>query len=100
MLNHYSDGYVARWYNHPGLARLLREAGFSSTHVVVLGPKGELILLPRRWRDLAAQMVAAIPDTVAEVVLSRVGSWLFAVASKGGSNLGSTTPSSSGPCRP
>lgn len=99
MLNHYSDGYVARWYSRPDVTRLLREAGFRSTRVVVLGPKGELILLPRRWRGLAARTVAAIPDPAAEVVLSRVGSWLFGVATKRASDLEPTTPSTSGSVR-
>jgi 2-polyprenyl-3-methyl-5-hydroxy-6-metoxy-1,4-benzoquinol methylase len=97
MLSHYSDGYVARWYNRPGLARLLHEGGFASTRAFVLGPKGELILLPRRWNRLAARMVAAIPDAMAEAVLARVGSWLFTVATKGGSDLGPTTSVSSVP---
>jgi SAM-dependent methyltransferase len=91
MLSHYSDGYVARWYSRPALVRLLHEAGFASTRALVLGPKGELLLLPRRLHGLAARMVAIIPDAVAEVVLSRVGSWLFAIATKSGSDLAPAT---------
>ena len=80
----YSDGYVARFYSPDQLRRLLRQAGFEVRRTAVLGQTSELIPLPSAGRigPLKSWLALHYPPALAEALLSRIGSFLFAVAAK------------------
>lgn len=84
VLNFYSDGYIARFYTKDQLTKLLRDYGFAKVELYILGQKSELIPIP--GAGLVGRMkydiLEAIPDDIAKYVLSKVGNFLFAVASK------------------
>lgn len=84
ILNFYSDGYIARFYTKAELAKLLIACGFVTKAIHVLGQTSELI--PIRSKGVSGRVKSAIlsrfPDSVAESVLSRCGSFLFGVAVK------------------
>jgi ubiquinone/menaquinone biosynthesis C-methylase UbiE len=84
VLSFYTDGYIARFYTKRGLASMLMKCGFSKTEVDVLGQKSELLPLPGEGLvgHMKQRLLKRVPDAIAENVLSRVGNFLFAVASK------------------
>lgn len=84
ILSFYTDGYLARFYTREGLKRLLAENGLKADNLSVLGQTSELIPLPGKGLigKLKYGLVAKIPAGVAESVLSRTGSFLFAIARK------------------
>lgn len=84
MVSHYSDGYVARSYTRGEFARLLRRCGFADVTTSVVGQTSEIVPLPGRgsFGGVKSALVSAIPDSLAESVLSRLGYFLFATARK------------------
>ncbi len=84
ILSAYSDGFVARFYSPDQLRGLLREAGFEVQQLSVLGQTSELVLLPTvgMTRRLKSWLTLHYPPALAEVLLSRVGSFLFAATVK------------------
>jgi 2-polyprenyl-3-methyl-5-hydroxy-6-metoxy-1,4-benzoquinol methylase len=84
VLGFYTDGYVARFYTRKQLTKLIEENGLKSERVSVLGQTSELVPLPGRgWIGrLKYGLVNRIPARLAEGVLRRRGSFLFAIARK------------------
>lgn len=84
VLSFYSDGYLARYYTQTEFADLLKRCGFSSVETHALGQKSELLPLPSKGASggLKLALLARLPDGLAEWLLSRVGSFLFAIARK------------------
>jgi SAM-dependent methyltransferase len=84
VLSFYTDGYLARFYTRRELRDLLLHCGFARIETRVLGQKTELLPLPGKGAlgSLKRVLLRAIPDRVAEQVLSAAGYFLFAVAHK------------------
>lgn len=84
VLSAYSDGYLARYYTKAGLAQLLERCGFETRAMHVLGQKAELVPIPGSGfsGEVKSTLLQKIPDRLAESLLERVGSFLFAVAVK------------------
>lgn len=85
VLSFYTDGFIARYYTRAELSGMLRRAGLSTVSMRVLGQKSELVPLPGKGpsRRLKSALLSRFPNTVAEGILSLLGSFLFAVAAKG-----------------
>ena len=86
MLSYYTDGYVARYYTRDELAAMLKRSGLATVWMYVLGQKSELLPLPGKGPGTALKsaLLSAFPNRAAEGILSRWGSFLFAVAAKPG----------------
>jgi 2-polyprenyl-3-methyl-5-hydroxy-6-metoxy-1,4-benzoquinol methylase len=84
VLSFYSDGYIARYYTRAELSSMLLRSGFSTIEISVLGQKSELIPLPGTGSSgrLKSTLLSIFPDIAAELILSTVGSFLFATAVK------------------
>jgi SAM-dependent methyltransferase len=88
VLSFYTDGYFARFYTRAELRDLLLRCGFARLETRVLGQKSELLPLPGKGAldSLKRVLLRAIPDKLAEQVLSVAGYFLFAVAHKDARN--------------
>jgi SAM-dependent methyltransferase len=84
ILDFYCDGYVARHFTTSELSELLVRFGLVPKEVRLMGQKSELLPLPGRGAigQLKYSFLNRIPDSLAETALSRVGWFLFAVATK------------------
>jgi 2-polyprenyl-3-methyl-5-hydroxy-6-metoxy-1,4-benzoquinol methylase len=84
VLSFYTDGYLARFYTRRELRDLLLRCGFARIETRILGQKSELLPLPGKGAlgSLKRVLLRAIPDRVAEQVLSAAGYFLFAIAHK------------------
>jgi 2-polyprenyl-3-methyl-5-hydroxy-6-metoxy-1,4-benzoquinol methylase len=84
ILSYYTDGYLARFYNRNQLTQLIEENGLKSEKISVLGQTSELVPLPGNGvlGRLKYRLVPKIPASVAESILSRTGSFIFASARK------------------
>ena len=84
VLSFYTDGYLARFYTRRELRDFLLRFGFARIETRVLGQKTELLPLSGKGAvgSLKRVLLRAIPDRVAEQVLSAAGYFLFAVAHK------------------
>jgi len=82
VLSYYTDGFIARFYDQKSLKRLLEANGLRMLSATALGQTSELVPLPGTGLtgSLKYGIVSKIPDSVASSVLSRAGSFLFAVA--------------------
>ena len=84
ILNSYSDGYIARFYTRSELLQMIRSCGFSKVSIQTLGQTSDLIPLPGSGPGgrLKSALLSVFPNALAERVLSRIGSFLFAIAVK------------------
>lgn len=84
VLNLYSDGYTARFYSASEFGSMLSRNGLAIKDVQILGQKSELIPIPGNGvcGKLKYAVVPAIPNSLAEHVLSFVGGFLFVTAEK------------------
>jgi len=84
VLSYYTDGYLARFYTRRELRELLVRCGFSRVDLAVLGQKAELLPLSGRRASgrLKQVLLRALPDGLAERMLSVAGYFLFATAHK------------------
>lgn len=84
ILSFYTDGYVARFYTRKQLTRLIEENNLKTERVSVLGQTSELVPLPDKGMmgRFKYGLVGRIPPGLAEMLLRRTGSFLFAVARK------------------
>ena len=85
ILDAYTDGWIARHYTRSELSALMESAGFDRVATRLLGQRAELVPLPGRGRlgPLKSYLVARLPDAAVQAVAGRVGSYLFATATKG-----------------
>jgi 2-polyprenyl-3-methyl-5-hydroxy-6-metoxy-1,4-benzoquinol methylase len=88
VLSHYTDGFLAHFYTRSEFSDLLKRSGFAHTEMSVLGQKSELIPLPGKGAagHLKQALLRALPDPIAEILLSQVGYFLFAIANNQGAN--------------
>jgi len=84
IFNHYSDGYLARFYSIKEFNGLLERNGFNVKHVQILGQKSELIPMPgNAWSGrFKYSLLPLVPNSPAKIVLSVLGGFLFVSASK------------------
>jgi len=82
--NCYTDGYIARFYTRSEFSQMLRCAGLRTLEIRVLGQKSELLPMPGQGLSgrLKCVLLRRIPNHAAELILSKAGMFLFAVASK------------------
>jgi 2-polyprenyl-3-methyl-5-hydroxy-6-metoxy-1,4-benzoquinol methylase len=83
--NFYTDGYIARFYTPSELSRMMQTCGLRTEEIRILGQKSELVPLPGKGRfgNLKSSLLRKIPDRAAEFILSKAGTFLFAIATKG-----------------
>lgn len=83
VLNHYSDGYLARFYTCRRFANLLRPR-FAHVETQVFGKCTEVFPLPGHGvlGVLKRRLTDATPDWLVRTILTRWGLFLFAVARK------------------
>ena len=86
VLSFYSDGHFARFLTREQLGRELETSGLSASEISVMGQTSELIWLPGRGRlgAVKSKLVRRFPQRLAGLILARLGSFLFAVASPSG----------------
>jgi 2-polyprenyl-3-methyl-5-hydroxy-6-metoxy-1,4-benzoquinol methylase len=84
ILNRYTDGYRAQFYTKAEFTALLALCGFSRIETRALGQKSELLPIPGKGVSgrIKRALLAKFPDRLAGAMLSRVGSFLFAIARK------------------
>jgi ubiquinone/menaquinone biosynthesis C-methylase UbiE len=84
VFNIYSDGYYARFYTANEFTKMLGQHGFSIKDVKILGQKSELVPIPGSGISgrVKYTFVPAIPNSLAEKILSLVGGFLFVTAEK------------------
>jgi len=89
VLSYYTDGFIARFYDPKSLKRLLEANGLRMVSTTSLGQTSELVPLPGTGLtgSLKYGIVSKIPDSLATSVLTRTGSFLFAVATLESSQL-------------
>jgi len=82
VLSYYTDGFIARFYDQKSLKRLLEANGLRMLSTTALGQTSELVPLPGTGLtgSLKYGIVSKIPDSLARNILTRTGSFLFAVA--------------------
>lgn len=83
--NYYTDGYIARFYTRSELSEMMLKCGLRTQDVRVLGQKSELLPLTGKGRigRLKSALLKRFPDSVAELILARAGTFLFVIANKG-----------------
>ena len=88
ILSFYSDGYLARFYTRKQLRKLIETNGLCCERISVMGQTSELVPLrgTGKMGKLKYRLVPNIPAGLAESVLKRAGSFLFAVARKPSAN--------------
>jgi 2-polyprenyl-3-methyl-5-hydroxy-6-metoxy-1,4-benzoquinol methylase len=84
VFNIYSDGYMARFYWAKEFESMLARNGFEVRDTRMLGQKSELIPIPGIGvlGRMKYGILPIIPDSVAELILSIVGGFLFVTADK------------------
>ncbi|MFC1491340.1 class I SAM-dependent methyltransferase [Nitrospinota bacterium] len=85
ILSYYTDGFTARFYTRAELSSVLKKSGFRDVTTSVMGQMTDLVPIPKKLigDKLKSRLIRNIPDGVADSLLSRIGSFLFAVAVKG-----------------
>ena len=84
VFNIYSDGYTARFYSAAEFGSMLSRNGLAVKDVKILGQKSELIPIPGNGvcGKIKYAILPAIPNSLAEHILSLVGCFLFVTAEK------------------
>jgi 2-polyprenyl-3-methyl-5-hydroxy-6-metoxy-1,4-benzoquinol methylase len=84
VFNLYSDGYSARFYSASEFGSMLKRNGFAIEDARVVGQKSELIPIPGNGilGRIKYRLVPAIPNSLAESILSLVGGFLFVTATR------------------
>jgi len=87
ILNHYSDGYLARHFTAAQISGLLARCGMQTVDISVLGQRSELLPIPGRGplRSLKAFVGDKVPARPARAFLARAGWFLFVTARAAGS---------------
>jgi len=82
--NCYTDGYIARFYTQSEFSEMLLSGGFLAPEIRIVGQKSELLPLPGTGVSgrLKSALLKGIPDSAAQLILSKAGMFLFAVAAK------------------
>ena len=88
VLSAYTDGHLARYYTKAEFTALLARSGFSTIETRTLGQMSELLPIPGKGRSgrLKTVLLEKFPARLAEIMLSGIGSFLFAIARKDSSS--------------
>jgi 2-polyprenyl-3-methyl-5-hydroxy-6-metoxy-1,4-benzoquinol methylase len=88
ILSAYTDGHLARYYTKAEFTALLARCGFSTIETRTLGQMSELLPIPGKGMSgrVKAALLAKFPARLAEIMLSGIGSFLFAIARKNSSS--------------